>query len=144
MKNEIKEKLRILQELYKSDFLRPFPHQDCRKILSRNVNGFEDLIPCLDVYFSDVAGFCSRAKRISSWSFEENESAEGKMKKSFFDRFPQFSNLKPEITEKETPQLYNQLLIYDLMRLTLFDVLSEIRTGEKSQVTETSRLSLMN
>ena len=144
MKIEVEEKLKILQELYKSDFLHPFPHEDCRKILRRHDNRFELLVPCLDVYFSDVAGFCSRAKRISDWSFEENESATGKMRKSFFERFSQFSDLKPEITEKETPKLYNQLLIYDLMRLTLLDVLSEIRNEKHSEMTKTSQLSLVN
>jgi len=142
MKSEIEEKLEILQELYKSDFLQPFPYADCRKILSRSDNQFEDLIPCLDIYFSDVAGFCSHAKRISCWSFEENENAEKQMQKSFFVRFPKFSALKSKITDQETPTLYNQLLIYDLMRLTLVDILSEIKTGGYSQVTEMAQLPL--
>ena len=142
MKNGKDEKLKILRKIYKSDFLQPFPYQDCRKILQRTDAGFEDFIPSLDVYFSDVAGYCSSGKRIDDWSIEKIEKAENQMQKSFFDRFSRFSELKSAITERETPQLYNQLLIYDLMRLTLIDILSEIKTEKYSQVTEPSQLPL--
>ena len=144
MKGEIEEKLKILQELYRGGLLYPFPHQDCRKIVSENEDDFEGFIPSLDIYFSDIAGFCSYGNRIKSWSMEEVEDAENQLNKSFFYRFPKFSELKIRINSKETPMLHNQLLIYDLMRLTLVDVLSEIRIGKRSQVTETSQLSLVN
>ena len=100
MKNEVEEKLRILQKLYKSDFLRPFPYEDCRKILKQLNYQNHDLIPCLDVYFSDVAGFCSSGKRVENWSTEKITDAKIKLNKSFFDRFPKLSELKAKINEK--------------------------------------------
>jgi hypothetical protein len=144
MKSEIEDKLKILQELYRGEFLYPFPHQDCRKIVSENEDEFDGFIPSLDVYFSGIAGFCSHGSRIKSWSMEKIADAENQLNKSFFYRFPKFSELRNRINKKETPMLHNQLLIYDLMRLTLVDVLSEIRTGNHSQATETSQLSLVN
>ncbi|MCY7374458.1 MAG: hypothetical protein LH472_00595 [Pyrinomonadaceae bacterium] len=144
MKSEIEEKLKILQELYKSDFLHPFPYDDCRKVLKQNDNQFEDLIPCLDVYLSDVAGFCSWGKRIADWSNEQVADAAIKLGKSFFDRFNKFSELKPQINDVETPTLYNQLLIFDLMRLTLTDILSEIKLAGRSQIGGKSKSSIVS
>lgn len=142
MKNGIVEKLEILQKLYKSDFFQPFPYEDCRKILKQNRKEFEDLIPSLDVYFSDVAGFCSSGKRIERWTEEQIAAVESKLGDSFFERFPTFTELKSEINEKQTPRLHSQLLIFDLMRLTFVDILSEIKKSERFQSAETRELSL--
>ncbi len=142
MKNGVEEKLKILQELYKSDFLQPFPYQDCHKLISQNNSELKDFIPSLDLFCSEVAGYCSWGKRIVSWSVEKIETVESQMRNSLFDRFPQYINLKSKITEQETPTLYNQLLIYDLMRLTLVDILSEMKTGRLSQTMETAQLPL--
>ena len=141
MKNAVEEKLVILQELYKSDFLHPFPYEDCRKITD-NKDEFEDLIPCLDLYFSDIAGYCSWGKRVKKWSAEKIADVRIKLHKSFFDRFPKFDKLKLVINERGTPKLYNQMLIFDLMRLTLTDILSEINTFRSSRVSEIKELSL--
>ena len=142
VKSELKEKLRILQELYKSDFLRPFPYEDCQKILAKIGVEFEDFIPSLDVYCSDVAGYCSWGERMDGWSIEKNESVKNQLQKSFFQRFPRFSDLQSKISEKETPKLYNQLLVYDLMRLTLVDILAELNSEKNAQTTQLSQLPL--
>ena len=141
MKSEVVEKLIILQELYKSDLLHPFPYEDCGKINDKK-DEFEDLIPCLDLYFSDIAGYCSWGKRIEKWTTEKIADAQIKLHKSFFDRFPKFLGLKSAINERETPTLYSQLLIFDLMRLTLADILSEIKTIRNSRSAEMKELSL--
>ena len=132
MKEEIQEKLEILQSLYKTDLLNPFPYQDCRKLLIAQADDFEDLIPCLDLYFSDVAGYCSWGKRTLSWTDEKIEEIKSRLQASFFRQFPKFKALKPYINEENTPKLYSQLLIHDLMRLTLLDILSERKVAEKN------------
>jgi hypothetical protein len=139
MKN-IEEKLKILQKLYRSDLLNPFPYSDCRKIL---LEKDEDFIPCLDIYFSDIAGYCSRGKRILSWSNEETTEAKNRLQKSFFQKFPAFLEVSLKINGKETPQLYNQILIYDLMRLTLVDILSEIEEERVAQSKSSTEFSLV-
>ncbi len=127
-KEEIEEKLKILRELYKTDFLQPFPIDDCRNILSENGEKFADLVPCLDIYFSDVAGYCSWGKRITTWSDDKLKEAKNSLRKNFFQRFSKFTALASKISEVKTPNLHSQLLIIELMRLTLLDVLSEIET----------------
>lgn len=133
---ELEEKLKILGKLYKSEFLHPFPHQDCRKISSD-----ENFVPSLDLYFSDIAGYCSWGIRIKKWDGEKIEIAKKQLQNSFFQRFVGFSELKLKINEKQTPQLFNQMLIYDLMRLTLLDILSEIKTNRMTQPMEISLVS---
>ncbi|CAN5397821.1 hypothetical protein BH10ACI1_BH10ACI1_22350 [soil metagenome] len=125
MREEIQEKLEILQSLYKTDLLNPFPYEDCRKLLADKAVEFEDFIPSLDLYFSDIAGFCSWGKRSLSWSSKKIEEIKPKLQSSFFQQFPKFNALKPRINEETTPKLYSQILIHDLMRLTLLDILSE-------------------
>ena len=131
MEDEIKEKLEILQSLYKTDLLNPFPYDDCRKLLEENSDEFEDLISCLDSYFSDIAGFCSWGKRVLFWTSENIEETKFQLQNSFFRQFPKFNLLKSSINEENTPKLFSQLLIHDLMRLTLLDILNEVKVTEK-------------
>ncbi|MGI8885080.1 MAG: hypothetical protein ACR2IA_12635 [Pyrinomonadaceae bacterium] len=140
MKN-IEEKLKILQKLYRGDLLYPFPHSDCRKILSEKDR---DFIPCLDIYFSDIAGYCSWGKKILLWSYKEIAEAKNKLQNSFFQRFPAYSEVSLKINSKNTPQLYNQILIYDLMRLTLIDILSEIEEERIAQSESSPELSFVS
>ncbi len=142
MKSAVEEKLKILKALYKSDFLQPFPYRDCEKILTVVGNKFENFVPSLDLYFSDVAGHCSWGEKIAFWSVEKVEAVENQMQKSFFDRFPKLSELKDKITDRETPQLYNQFLIYNLMRLTLADILSELKAERYLGVSGNTQLPL--
>lgn len=140
MKN-IEEKLNILRKLYQSDLLYPFPYNDCAKISAKDD---DDLIPSLDLYFSDIAGFCSWGKRILLWSNEQSGIAEDTLRKSFSQRFPAFTEVFKLINDKETPQLYNQILVYDLMRLTLIDILSEIENEKINRSIFLSELSPVN
>ncbi len=142
MRDEIQEKLEILQSLYKTDLLNPFPYNDCRKLLAEMTDEFEDLIPCLDLYFSDIAGYCSWGKKSLFWSNDKIIETKCQLRESFFQHFPKFNALKSFINEENTPKLYSQLLIHDLMRLTLSDILSEIATVKQKSSKNVSELSL--
>lgn len=130
MTDEIQEKLEILQSLYKTDLLNPFPYDDCRKLLAETADEFQDLIPCLDLYFSDIAGYCSWGKRSLFWTNEKIEEIRHQLQDSFFRQFPKFNALKTVINEENTPKLYSQILIHELMRLTLLDILSELKVSQ--------------
>ena len=112
MKDEVKQKLEILRSLYKADLFNPFPYDDCRKLLENTNDEFEDLIPSLDRYFAGVAGLCSWGKRSSTWTDEYIKEFEPKLHKSFFQEFPEFSQLETSINEKKTPKLFNLSLIH--------------------------------
>lgn len=142
MKEEVNKKLEILQSLYRADLLNPFPYDDCSKLLANTSKEFEGLIPSLDTYFADIAGLCSWGKRSFNWTDEYIKKYERKLQKSFFQEFPEFSSLEKLISDKYTPKLFNQLLIYDLMRLTLLDILPDIKEAKASQHQKLPELSL--
>ena len=142
MREEVQKKLEILQSLYKADLLNPFPYDDCRKLVADKENDFEGLIPCLDTYFSDIAGLCSWGERSLSWTDEYIGKFGPDLQKSFFQKFPVFAPLEASINEKNTPRLFNQFLIYDLMRLTLLDILPDIKKAKKSKEQKSPELSL--
>lgn len=142
MREEVQKKLEILQLLYKADLLNPFPYDDCRKLLADKKKEFEDFIPSLDMYFSDISGLCSWGKRSLKWTDDQLEEFTPQLQKSFFQKYPEFAPLEPSITDKNTPKLFNQLLIYDLMRLTLLDILPDIKEVKNAQTQKSPELSL--
>ncbi|SRR5258706_1684558 len=141
MKEEVQKKLEILQSLYKADMLNPFPYDDCRKLVADKKNEFEGLIPSLDMYFSDIAGLCSWGERSLKWTDEYIDKFGPLLQKSFFQKFPVFAPLEAAINEKNTPRLFNQFLIYDLMRLTLLDILPDIKEAKEQKSSELSLAS---
>jgi hypothetical protein len=133
--NNYQEKLEILKTLYKFDSLHPFPSEDCAKVLRENNSKNEDFTFELISYFSAIAGYSSWGKRALKWNLEQIIEAENLLGKSFFETYPKFEYLRQKVSEKYTPKLYNQLLLHDLMRLTLLDVISEIRSSKKIKTT---------
>jgi hypothetical protein len=133
LNNHCQEKLEILKTLYKFDSLHQFPSEDCQKVLKAKKNQSEDFMFELISYFSTIAGYSSWGKRALRWNYEQITAAEKLLEKSFFEAFPKFAELKQTVTEKNTPKLYNQLLLHDLMRLTLLDVISEIKDLKQKQ-----------
>jgi hypothetical protein len=107
----------------------PFPYDDCRRLRREDSGEFEVLIPDLDMWCSDIAGYCSWGKKILSWPEEKVLQARGHMSLSFFDKHPEYSLLERLITEANTPDLFEDLQLYERMRkklLELFDfMLSE-------------------
>ncbi len=142
MRKEVVKKLEILRMLYKTDLLHPFPYDDCRRLLADNGKGFKDLIPSLDAYFSDVGGLCSWGKRSLNWSHEDIDKHAFILRESFFEKYPVFAPLEISIKDKDTPTLFSQLLIYDLMRLTLLDILPDIKKARTTSSKKSAELSL--
>lgn len=142
MKQNVQKKLEILRSLYKADLLNPFPYEDCRKLLGDRRGEFEDFIPSLDTYFADIAGLCSWGKGSLNWTDEYIKQYEPKLRQSFFQEFPAFASLEISINETNTPTLFNQLLIYELMRMTLLDILPDIKNARNALKKKTPELSL--
>jgi hypothetical protein len=133
LNNHCQEKLEILKTLYKFDSLHRFPSEDCQKVLEAKKYQSEDFTFELISYFSTIAGYSSWGKRALRWNYEQISAAEKLLEKSFFETFPKFAELGKIVTEKNTPKLYNQLLLHDLMRLTLLDVISEMKSLKQKQ-----------
>lgn len=111
---------------YQQGFRGPFPYADCRKLLRQDAELYESLIPDLDLYFSDIAGYCSDVKRISQWSDERLGEAEKTIRRSFFERHQQYEPLKLEITESNTPDLHKRLALCERLRIKFLELLSFI------------------
>ena len=115
-----------VSDQYEEGFRGQFPYTDCRKLLSIDTKLYEGLIPDLDLYFSDIAGYCSNVKRISKWSDERLREARKTLGRSFFEKHKRYEPLKLKITKANTPQLYERLTLSDQLRIKLLELLSFI------------------
>ena len=115
------EKLAALEE---ADVC-PFPYADCRK-LQRDAK-YAALVPDLDVYLSDLAGHRSWGKRILQWSDDKIAEVAGWLSKSFFEQFPVYAQLEWKIRPSVVPELHALLARAEKTRLTLLELLEEIR-----------------
>jgi hypothetical protein len=79
----------------------PFPYEGCRRLRAAVGERHEGLIPDLDAYLSEFAGYRSWGNKILTWSDEKIAAVENRVSQSFFDRFPSYAELKPilEVTE---------------------------------------------
>ncbi len=128
---------------------RPFPYAGCRTLIRDAGKAYEGLIPDLDLYFSDIAGYCSWGRAILKWPKKKLSEAGDKLDKSFFEKHPHYQSLQPAVSETGTPDLYESLKLYEKMRgnlLNLFsELLSELNRAEtlsdKSRITEISSVT---
>ena len=112
---------------------RPFPYAGCRALIRDSGEAYEGLIPDLDLYFSEIAGYCSWGRTIPKWSKEKLFEARNKLSKSFFDKHPKFQPLQPAVSETGTPDMYESLKLYEVMRRNLVDLISQV-LSERSRI----------
>lgn len=55
-----------VSEIFNEEGHAPFPYEDCRWLKTQFGSGLEELIPDLDLWFSDVFGVANRGKRLMS------------------------------------------------------------------------------
>ena len=115
-----------LLHLYEEKRRSPFPRTGCRKILRGSGDRYEGLIPDLDLYFSDIAGYCSWGRKILHWPKEKVQEVKDGLGRSFFEKYPKYKPLEPMITESHTPDLHAKLRLYETMRTRLIELLNRI------------------
>jgi hypothetical protein len=116
---------RQIEELYRTTFVGPFPYDDCFFLADSSGIPREDLIPELDMYFSEIAGYSSSATRLLSRSSVDLETARKTLKRGFFQRFPDLHWIQERINERDTPILFKQLKVAEELRSMLIQVLQE-------------------
>lgn len=127
MANEMtKDVVDELLPLYKEVRRAPFPYDGSRKLLRAEGARYDGLIPDLDMYFSDIAGYCSWGSRILRWQSEKVEEAKERLKQSFFEKHPEYRPLESLITESSTPDLHTSLTVHEAMRKKLLRILSRL------------------
>ena len=117
-----------LEEIYASRLKGPFPYEDCRWLAAHENQPAEDLIPELDMYFSNVAGYSSSASRLGERSRNALRTARETLAKDFFETYPALERYKSLITPGNTPKLYEQMRVTEQLRLGLLDVLGTLST----------------
>lgn len=125
--------------LYVEEGSSPFPYDDCFWLRQEFESKADDLlIPYLDLWFLDIAGFCSWGKRILNWSESKVVQARSKVSLGFFEQHPQYAILERFITKDNTPDLFGQLLLFETMRhqlIRLFDFMLTEKLYEQSSAT---------
>ena len=123
-----------LRRTYTESLHSPFPYAGCRKVLNEAENKakkeikkrlrtiHEGFIPDLDLYQSNIAGYCSNARKLSLFAEDNLLLARTSLEQSFFGQHPDYSDLIPLITPENVPDLYQQMTIseevrHDLLRL---------------------------
>ena len=112
-----------IMQLYRKD-RGPFPYAGCRFILQGLEDEFDGLIPDLNLWSMDIAGFASQSYKIKNWPVEKLRMAQGLISLRFFDKHPEYRVLERSITSEETPDLYERLKLYEEMRRKLLELIS--------------------
>jgi hypothetical protein len=124
----IEDFLAELKMLRESDH-GPFPYEGCRWLRSAIADRHDGLVPDLDMYFSEIAGYRSWGKKILTWSDEKIATVESRTARSFFGRFPAYAGLKPLLQVAEASDVRLALQNADRTREVLLQLLGEIRKG---------------
>ena len=120
-----------ITELVASD-RRPFPYEDCRRLLAANPGEYKDLIPDLDQYFSMIAGYASSASLFDRWEQTRLGQARSDISNSFFEDHPEYDLLRPEINLSDTPHLHDRLELYETLRQLLLRLMSEAQIEQRA------------
>jgi hypothetical protein len=110
----------------KESFLKPFPYQGCRKILTESEDGNDKFIPDLDMYFSNIAGCCSSAKEFTKLPQYRLSVVRESLEKSFFEQHPEYKKHESYIEPGNTPDLYADMIIYECARRDLLRLITLI------------------
>ena len=115
-----------VKRLYEEEARLPFPYDGCRTLLEGNEDEFEGFIPNLDLYFMDIAGYCSSSTAILKWPEDKVREAQSRICLTFFELYPQYGVLKNFISESAAPDLYEDLMLYEEMRSKLLELFSRL------------------
>lgn len=113
-----------VEERYGSEFVGKFPYKDCYAIQKMYPKQAASLIPDLDEYFSFIAGYSSSASRLSARSGEELRNAIPKLKRSFFEKHPEYRPLEGAIAQ--TTMLSRKMKVADEVREKLITIMERL------------------
>jgi hypothetical protein len=119
----------LLTRRYREELLKPFPYEDCFKILDETGHRFEALIPDLDMYFYDIASPCSAAKRLICLPIEERTTLQKRLQGSFYEKHPEYQEIEFRITPVKTPYLYAHMAVHEEIRVEILRLLFLLTTA---------------
>jgi hypothetical protein len=120
-----------IERFFKSALNHPFPYEDCRWVAAHSNLNVEELIPDLDLYDSNIAGYASSATRLRSRSPEQLREGLRSLQKDFFSTFPSCAICRDSITPERTPQLHSRLETLETIRLALLPLFEQLTFATK-------------
>ncbi|MGH9846072.1 MAG: YxiJ family protein [Blastocatellia bacterium] len=128
------------RQTLEEDLSKPFPYDDCRRVLARagdiaDGDIADGLIPDLDLYFSDIAGYCSHGKKLLNMPKDDLVAARATLERSFFEKHPEYRALAVWINEIETPMLFAEINRHEEVRCKLLELISNLLSD--SEIAET-------
>jgi hypothetical protein len=123
MQTKIRELIHEL-DAYDEQRRQPFPREDCRKITEGDSDKELDLVGDLNTYDMTITGSISWGEKIVDWPSEKINRLLKYTNKPFFEAFPEYKFLEPLITKTNTPDLYEDILLHEKIRLVLIELLT--------------------
>ncbi|MGH9769185.1 MAG: hypothetical protein ACREAB_17295 [Blastocatellia bacterium] len=130
----MKESAAELRRIFTEELGKPFPYEDCRRVMDEAGMKDSALIPDLDLYLSNLAGYASWGKKILDWPREKMLEARARLTKTFFELHQQYLSLAPLITETKTPDLAFQMALYEKLRIEMLDLLSKLLSDKPDKI----------
>jgi hypothetical protein len=116
-----------IESLYKSGFGGPFPYKDCFLVSDRCGVARGELIPELDLFFGDIAGYASSATTLDQRPSQELLKARSWLSRGdFFERYPRLAVCRDSIAAEEMPDLWRHMKVAEELRTSLLHLLSEM------------------
>jgi hypothetical protein len=84
------------------------------------------LIADLDIFFSFIAGYSSSATGLENRTRDELVKAIPKLKRSFFEAYPQYKTLEELIARPENEALQHDLRVADQLRSALVVLMEQL------------------
>lgn len=113
--------------------VRPFPYEDCRS-LQREDPRYAALIPDLDSYFSELAGYRSWGRRILAWPESKVEDVRRRLEMPFGERFAAYRDL--QASSAEVSELRKALETAERTRTLLLALLDQVQSERATETKE--------
>lgn len=127
--SQIDNLLQQLAEIHEQD-CGPFPYRDCRYAISM-AGGDASLIPDLDLYRGELAGYRSWGRRTLRWSDRAIEGVLKYISRPFFVRHPAHARLESILRSDACPDSNRVFIMDDRSRAVLGELLHAIQTARK-------------
>ncbi len=118
----LEELAKTIESSYEDDFLHPFPLEDVTKLRPIDPERWDLLRTYLELFFAEIAGWCSQASRLSQKPERELARVHRNTLLPFFERYPDLKVFQQEITQESTPDLFESMRIVELRRQQLFSL----------------------
>jgi hypothetical protein len=121
----------------RAELYGPFPYADCHRLQEHVAHG-EYLIPDLDIYFAEIAGYGSSASRLKQRDKKQLHDSLKYLRMTFFEKHPEHRHLKEKINNRDTPELERYLRVTNTVRLEILPIIERLANEDENGKVTTS------